>query len=71
MLDRVGADGLAGDDVAAVQQVITDTGALAELEATIDRLADEAVRALASIDLESSARRELEALAHYVVGRER
>ena len=71
VLDQVGADGLAGDGVAAVQQVITDTGALAELEVTIDRLADEAVRALASIDLEPAARRELEALAQYVVGRER
>ena len=70
MLDRVGIEGLDAAGVAAIQQVIVDTGALAELEAAIERLADAAVAALAGSDLEPPARVELESLAHYVVGRE-
>jgi geranylgeranyl diphosphate synthase type I len=70
-LDRVGTDGLDADGVSAIQQVIVDTGALADLEAAIDRLADTAIDTLASIDLEPAAAAELESLAHYVVGRER
>lgn len=69
ILDRVGADGLDAGTVASIQAVIVDTGALAELEAAIDHLADEAIEALGRIDLDRQARRELEALAHYVVGR--
>jgi len=69
-LDRVGTDGLDDAGVAAIQQVIVDTGALAELEAAIERLADAAIDALSGIELEPRARAELESLAHYVVGRE-
>lgn len=69
ILDRVGASDLDPDGVAAIQQVIVDTGALAELEAAIGRLADEAIGALSSADLDAVAIAELEALAHYVVGR--
>ncbi len=42
----VGTPGLTDDEVGAIQQVIVDTGALADLEATIDRLTAEAVAAL-------------------------
>ena len=71
MLDRVGTDGLDADGVSAIQQVIVDTGALAELEATIDRLADAAVDALDRDRPRPPARAaELAALADYVVGRE-
>ena len=69
VLDRVGATDLDADDVAAIQQVIVDTGALDDLEAAIDRLSDEAIDALSTIDITSDARHELAGLAHYVVGR--
>ena len=69
VLDRVGAAGLDEAGVVAIQQVIVDTGALADLEATIDRLADQAIASLAGIGLDGAAAAELEALAHYVVGR--
>ena len=50
VLDRVGAADLDADDIAAIQQVIVDTGALDQLEAAIERLSDEAIDALATID---------------------
>jgi geranylgeranyl diphosphate synthase type I len=69
VLDRVGAAELDADDVAAIQQVIVDTGALNELEAAIERLSDEAIESLATIAITDVARGELAELAHYVVGR--
>jgi geranylgeranyl diphosphate synthase, type I len=69
VLDRVGAADLDAEEIAAIQQVIVDTGALGELERAIERLSDEAIEALASIDITSMARDELAALAHFVVGR--
>ena len=47
MLALVGRAGLSDEQVSRVQQVIVDTGALADLELTIDRLTDEAVAAIA------------------------
>ena len=70
VLDRVGAEGLDEAGVVAIQHVIVETGALAELETTIERLADEAVAALAGIELHGGAAGELENLAHYVVARD-
>jgi geranylgeranyl diphosphate synthase, type I len=69
VLDRVGAADLDADDVAEIQQVIVGTGALDELEAAIERLSDEAIDSLATIDITATARRELAELARYVVGR--
>jgi geranylgeranyl diphosphate synthase type I len=69
VLDRVGAADLDAGEIAAIQQVIVDTGALAELELAIERLSGEAIEALATIDIAAVAREELVALAHYVVGR--
>ena len=68
-LERVGTPELDDADVASIQQVIIDTGALAELESTIERLGEEAVRALAEINLDGDARPQLESLARYVVVR--
>ena len=56
-------------DIARIQQVITDTGALAELEQRIDALAAEAVAAIERIELAPPATAELVALAEYVVAR--
>jgi geranylgeranyl diphosphate synthase type I len=69
VLDLVGRPGVSDDDVAAIQTVIVDTGALAELEAAIDALAGQAVAALDRADLDDPAPAELVALADYVVRR--
>jgi geranylgeranyl diphosphate synthase type I len=69
VLRQVGRPDLSDDDVAAIQQVIVDTGALADLEATIAARSAEAVAALAEIPLLGEARAELAALADFVTGR--
>ena len=69
VLGRVGAADLEAEEIAAIQQVIIDTGALDQLEAAIDRLSDEAIDALSTTAITETARHELVDLAHYVVGR--
>ena len=69
VLGRVGAADLEAEEIAAIQQVIVDTGALDQLEAAIDRLSDEAIDALSTTAITETARHELVDLAHYVVGR--
>jgi geranylgeranyl diphosphate synthase type I len=70
VLARVGRPGLDDRGVADVQQVIVDTGALADLEATIARLTDAAIDALDHVELVDPARTELVALAAFVSQRE-
>jgi geranylgeranyl diphosphate synthase type I len=70
VLDRVGRPDLTDDEVAAIQQVIVDTGALADLESTITRLTDEAIAAIGRAAVTPEARDELVALAHYVSWRQ-
>ncbi|CAB4547369.1 unannotated protein [freshwater metagenome] len=70
VLDLVGRPGLADDDVARIQQVIVDTGALADLEDTIMRLTDEALTAIERACIVDTARDELVQLAHYVSWRQ-
>lgn len=69
VLALVGCGDLSDTDVARVQQAIVDTGALADLESTIERLAAEAVVAIESAPVTSEARSELVALAAYVSNR--
>jgi geranylgeranyl diphosphate synthase type I len=66
VLADVGAPGLDGDGVARIQQVIVDTGALAELEDHITALTNAAVAAIEEAPIVASARTELIALAEYV-----
>jgi len=66
VLALVGTQDLSDSDVARVQQVIIDTGALADLESTITRLTDEAVAAIGRAPIAAEARDELVALAAYV-----
>ena len=66
VLALVGRADLTDDDVARVQQAIMDSGALADLEATITRLTAEAVAAIERAPIEPGARDELIALATYV-----
>ncbi len=70
VLDLVGQPNLPDDRVRAIQQVIVETGALADLEATIDQLTSTAVDALDHVDLADEARTELRALAAFVSRRE-
>lgn len=70
LLERVGRPDLSDDEVAALQAVLVDTGALADLEATIESLATQAVDALDAADITDEARKELTQLAHYVAWRE-
>lgn len=69
VLARVGAPGLGDDEVAKIQQVIIETGALDALEARIASLASEAVAALDHVPITEEATRELIALADFVVAR--
>lgn len=66
VLDLVGNSDLSDADVARVQQVIVDTGALDDLEQTIARLTVNAVTAIEVADIAVEARDELVALAAYV-----
>lgn len=70
LLERVGRPDLTDDEVTALQAVLVDTGALADLEATIETLAGRAVDALDVADITDDARKELTQLAHYVAWRE-
>ena len=70
VLAAVGRGDLTDHDVARVLQVIIDTGALADLEATIERLAAEAVAAVRRAPIAAEACEELVALAAYVSQRQ-
>jgi geranylgeranyl diphosphate synthase type I len=70
VLDRVGSAGLSPGDVAEIQQVLVDTGALAELEEQIDSLAVAALTALETVPITDDARKGLDELARYVAWRE-
>ena len=69
ILERVGSPDLDEVDIASIQEVLIDTGALAAVESRITDLAADAVAALGATDLSSDARRELTDLAAFVVGR--
>jgi len=69
LLDRVGAPGLADEEVARIQEVIVETGALDEIEAMIDALTTRAVEAVDAAELTPLARDELTELAHFVAER--
>jgi len=70
VLDRVGQSDLDDDDIAEIQAVIVETGALGDLESTITRLTDEALGVVGGLDLHAPARDELVALALYVSQRD-
>ena len=70
VLATVGQPGLSDTAVAAIQTVLVDTGALADLEATIAALTAEAIAAVRDVDLTPEAIDELIALAEFVSQRE-
>ncbi|MGA0064169.1 MAG: polyprenyl synthetase family protein [Ilumatobacteraceae bacterium] len=69
MLDRVGAGPLSDVEVADVQAVIRATGALDEMEATIDRLTTQAIDAITAAPVTADARAALVDLANFVAQR--
>jgi geranylgeranyl diphosphate synthase type I len=69
VLLRVGTSVLSDTDVAQVQQVIVECGALKEMETTIERLTNQAVDAISAAPVDSSVRTELVNLAHVVSNR--
>ncbi len=66
VLDEVGAPHLDDGDIATMQQVIIDTGALDALEAQIATLTDAAIEAIELAPVTPESRNELIALANYV-----
>jgi len=69
LLDLVGTPDLAPGDVTRLQELFVSTGALAEVEATIDQLSERAVAALAEAPVPDVARRALTELAPFVARR--
>ena len=69
MLDRVGTADLDDDEVATIQQVIVDTGALDALERTSPSWPRRPSPRSTAAGLTDEARRELTALADFVVAR--
>jgi geranylgeranyl diphosphate synthase type I len=70
VLDEVGSPDLDDTDIATMQQVIVDSGALAALEAQIAALTDQAIEAIEAAPITPDSRHELIALANYVSWRE-
>jgi geranylgeranyl diphosphate synthase type I len=70
VLSMVGNPALNDEQIAAIQTVIVDTGALDDLEATIARLTSQAIVALDQLELAGDARGELIGLAEFVSTRE-
>ena len=70
VLDRYGAADLSDDDIAALQEVLIESGAVERIEQRIDGLVAEAVVAMDRAPLTAEARRALSDLAYYVAGRD-
>lgn len=70
VLGEVGQADLSSDAVARIQQVLHDTGAVAEIETSIDALATEAIVAITDADIDPEARDALIDLAGFVAWRD-
>jgi geranylgeranyl diphosphate synthase, type I len=70
LLRRVGAGDLEDTEVKALQELFISSGAVAEIEETIDTLVVEATRALDAAPLTAAARELLQELAVYVAWRD-
>ena len=71
LLSLVGSAELSSDDITAVQAVLVSTGAVAETEATIDRLTRAAIAAIEVAPITAEASAALVELAEYVAWRDR
>jgi geranylgeranyl diphosphate synthase, type I len=70
-LTRVGAVDLTEAEIADLQQIIVDSGALAEVESEISRLTEVALRSLSAASITAEANVAMIELAHYVAWRDR
>jgi geranylgeranyl diphosphate synthase, type I len=70
LLDGVGDPGLTDGDVAAIQQVLIESGALEVVEQLIDALTGRAIDAIEAADVTADARDELVDLARFVASRD-
>ena len=71
LLSLVGSPELSADDVTAIQAVLVETGAVEEIEVTIDRLTTAAIGAIEQTAIDPEARTVLVELAEYVAWRDR
>jgi geranylgeranyl diphosphate synthase type I len=71
MLDRLGDADLDDAEIAALQEVLIDTGAVEEVERRIERLVEQALDALSATPLAPEARVALEELSSFVAWRDR
>jgi len=71
LLSLVGSASLSADDIAAVQAVLVSTGAVGEVEATIDRLARAAIASIEAAPVTAEASAALVELAEYVAWRDK
>ncbi|OJU39127.1 MAG: geranylgeranyl pyrophosphate synthase [Microbacterium sp. 69-10] len=67
--DALGDQGLSPDDVAALQRLIEETGAVARIEEMIAGFTSDAERALAAADIDGDAADDLRALADAAIAR--
>ena len=71
MLGLIGQPDLSPIDVAAVQAVLVETGAVSEIESSIDRLTTYAISAIEQTPITLDASAALIELAEYVAWRDR
>jgi geranylgeranyl diphosphate synthase type I len=71
MLERLGRADLDDADIAGLQAVLVDTGAVDEVERNIERLVEQALDALSVAPIASEARLALEELGTFVAWRDR
>jgi geranylgeranyl diphosphate synthase type I len=70
LLGRVGSADLTADEVTALQQFLEDTGARAEVEADVERLAQQAVEAIEAAPVPAAACDALVELAAFIAARD-
>jgi geranylgeranyl diphosphate synthase type I len=71
VLGLIGQPDLSLSDVSTIQAVMIETGAVSEIEATIDRLTTSAISAIEQTPITLDASAALVELAHYVAWRDR
>ena len=71
LLDRYGAPDLSEEELADLQELLVETGAVEQVEQSIDELVGRAIAVLERTPLVPEARLALADLAHYVAGRDR
>jgi geranylgeranyl diphosphate synthase, type I len=69
VLEQVGHADLTRDEISDIQNVIVETGALAQLETVIETLTAESINAISVAPVATEAKSELIALAHFVAQR--